>query len=232
VTLVGGHTEVTGGLDRPIVVGSMLGEVERSRAVRSGGALVGDDLLLTRGIAIEGTAVLAREAAPTLKAQGVAPELLARAQGFLFSPGISVVAAARAVCEAIPPPHGLHSLHDPTEGGLASGVWEVVEASGLGATIDLGAIEVLPETQAICSALSLDPFGLLASGALLASVAPEATAAALAALQRRGVPARVIGRLTARAEGLWGVDAAGQRRPWPHFDRDELARYFETRPPG
>jgi hydrogenase maturation factor len=228
VTLVGGHTEVTGGLDRPIVVGSMLGEVDRARAVRSGGARVGDDLLLTRGIAIEGTAVLAREAAAVLAARGVAPDLIARAQGFLFSPGISVVAAARALCDAVPPPDGLHSLHDPTEGGLASGVWEVVEASGLGATIDLGAIDVLPETQAICGALSLDPFGLLASGALLAAVAPKVTDAALASLERKGVPARVIGRLTAREEGLWCVDGDGRRHPWPHFDRDELARYLDT----
>jgi len=230
VTLVGGHTEVTGGLDRPIVVGSMLGEVDRSRAVRSGGALAGDDLLLTRGIAVEGTAVLAREAAPVLAARGVAPDLIERAQGFLFSPGISVVAAARALCDAVPPPDGLHSLHDPTEGGLASGVWEVVEASGLGATIERGAIEVLPETQAICDALALDPYGLLASGALLAAVAPEATATALAALERKGIPARVIGRLTARQEGLWCVDGDGQRHSWPHFDRDELARYFDAPP--
>jgi hydrogenase expression/formation protein HypE len=122
VSLVGGHTEITGGLDRPIVAGCMLGEVERRRVVRTGGGQVGDDLILTQGIAIEGTAVLAREAGPALAARGVDAETIDRAQRLLFAPGISVVAAARTLCAAVPPPDGLHSLHDPTEGGLAAGV--------------------------------------------------------------------------------------------------------------
>lgn len=227
VTLVGGHTEVTGGLDRPVVVGCMLGEVARSRAVRTGGARAGDDLILSRGIAVEGTAVLAREAADVLTARGVPAPTISRARELLFRPGISVVPAAQALCAGAPPPEGVHSLHDPTEGGLAAGVWEVAEASGLGATIEAEAVAVLPETRAVCAALGLDPYGLLASGALLAAVAPEATPQALAALDGAGIPARVVGKLTAREEGLWRVDPDGVRRPWPQFDRDELARYFD-----
>ena len=227
VTLVGGHTEVTGGLDRPVVVGCMLGEVTRSRAVRTGGGQAGDDLILTGGIAIEGTAVLAREAGAALAARGVPPATLARAGDFLFTPGISVVRAAQVLCAAAPPPHGVHSLHDPTEGGIAAGVWEVAEASGLGATVAAAAVTVLPETCAVCAALGLDPYGLLASGALLAAVAPEATADALAALRAADIPAQVVGRLTPRPDGLWRVRADGEREPWPGFDRDELARYFE-----
>ncbi|MDQ3701933.1 MAG: AIR synthase related protein [Chloroflexota bacterium] len=227
VTLVGGHTEITGGLERPIVVGCMLGEVERARAIHTAGAQAGDDLLLTQGVAVEGTAVLARETAGRLRALGVAGETIARAQQLLFTPGISVVGAAQALCQAVPPPEGLHSLHDPTEGGLASGVRELVEASGLGAVVDAGALEVLPETRAICDALSLDPLGLLASGALLAAVAPGATTLALATLQERGIPARVVGRLMPREEGLWIAGPTGERRAWPHFDRDEVARYLD-----
>ena len=230
VTLVGGHTEVTGGLDRPVVVGCMLGEVARAQAVRTGGGQAGDDLILTGGIAIEGTAVLAREAGRHLTARGVPPETLARASDYLFTPGISVVRAAQVLCAAAPPPHGVHSLHDPTEGGIAAGVWEVAEASGTGATVQAAAVTVLPETRAVCDALGLDPYGLLASGALLAAVAPEATAAALGALGAAGIPAQVVGRLTPRAGGLWRVDPDGARAPWPGFDRDELARYLETAP--
>ena len=102
VTLVGGHTEVTGGLDRPVVVGCMLGEVARAQAVRTGGGQTGDDLILTGGIAIEGTAVLAREAGPHLTARGVPPATLARASDYLFTPGISVVRAAQVLCAAAP----------------------------------------------------------------------------------------------------------------------------------
>jgi hydrogenase expression/formation protein HypE len=231
VTLVGGHTEITGGLERPVLSGCMLGEVERARAVRTGGGQAGDDLILTQGIAVEGTSILAREAAEALGARGVPAETVARARDLLLRPGISVVPAARLLVDVAPPPRGVHSLHDPTEGGLASGVWEVAEASHLGATIEAQAVTLLPETGAICAALALDPYGLLASGALLAAVAPEATPEALGALTGAGIPARVVGRLTPREEGLWRVEANGERRPWPVFDRDELARYFAAAQP-
>ncbi|HEX2325256.1 MAG TPA: AIR synthase related protein, partial [Chloroflexota bacterium] len=102
VTLVGGHTEITGGLERPVLSGCMLGEVERARAVRTGGGQAGDNLILTQGIAVEGTAILAREAADTLRARGVKGETVARARELLFDPGISVVPAARLLCHVAP----------------------------------------------------------------------------------------------------------------------------------
>jgi hydrogenase maturation factor len=227
VSLVGGHTEVTGGLDRPIVVGCMLGEVERSRMVRTGGGVPGDALILTQGLAIEGTAVLAREAGAELRRRGLSAAQVERAQRYLFDPGISVVGAAQALCATVSPGEALHSLHDPTEGGVAAGVWELAEASGAGAVVDVDAVAVLPETRRICDALDLDPFGLLASGALLAAVAPGATEAALAGLERRGLPARVIGQLRPRADGVRLRGHDGRLQDWPKFERDEVARYFD-----
>ncbi len=229
ITLVGGHTEVTAGLDRPIVAGCMLGEAPRAGIVRTGGGRPGDCLILTQGIAIEGTAVLAREAGDRLRARGVAPEVIERAAAMLFDPGISVVRAAQALCAALPPP-ALHSLHDPTEGGLATGVWEVAEASGTGAAIELAAITVCSPTRAVCDALGLDPLGLLASGALLAAITPDQVEAALDALRAAGVPAAAIGRLTPREEGLQLILPDGSRQPWPRFERDEVARYFDEQP--
>lgn len=227
VSLVGGHTEVTGGLDRPIVVGCMLGEVERSRMVRTGGGVPDDALILTQGLAIEGTAVLAREAEADLRRRGMSAAQIERAQRYLSDPGISVVGAAQALCAAVPPGKALHSLHDPTEGGLAAGVWELAEASGAGAVVDAGAVAILPETRRVCDALGLDPLGLLASGALLAAIAPSATEAALAALASHGLPARVIGQLTPRADGVRLRGSDGRLQDWPQFERDEVARYFD-----
>ena len=60
VSLVGGHTEVTQGIDRPILAGAMLGEVEKDRLVTTAGARVGDAILLSKGVAIEGASILAR----------------------------------------------------------------------------------------------------------------------------------------------------------------------------
>ncbi|MBI3970408.1 MAG: hydrogenase expression protein [Chloroflexi bacterium] len=228
-SLVGGHTEVTAGLDRPIVAGCMLGEAARDQLVRTGGGQPGDTLLLTQGVAIEGTAVLAREAAEQLARAGMAREAIERAQRFLFEPGISVVAAAQALREALPA-GALHSLHDPTEGGLSAGVWEVAEASGCGGVVESGAIRIFPETSHVCDALGLDPLGLLASGALLAAVAPRAAATAVDALGRKGIPVAAIGRLTPREEGLRLREPDGLLRDWPRFDRDEVARHFDRVP--
>jgi len=224
IDLFGGHTEVTDAVSRPLVVGAMLGEVELDRLVTTGGAQPGDALLLGGALAIEGTAVLARQAAPTLRARGVPADILDRARALLHTPGISIVAMARAVCDAVRP----HALHDPTEGGLATALAELAAASGAGVHLDAPvSLPVLPETRAVCRALSLDPLGLLASGALLVAVAPTDVAATLAALQACGASGGVIGRVTEVSAGLTMAGPAGTSA-LPTFARDELARWFET----
>lgn len=222
VTLIGGHTEVTHGLDRPIVAGTMLGEVAKDRLVTSGGACPGDRVIITKGIAVEGTAALAVEATAALRAAGLDEGLLARAAGLLERPGIGVVADARALCGAVRP----HAMHDATEGGLATALRELAEASGTGLRIDADAVPILGETHAVCDALGLDPLGLLASGCLIAALAPEDKAAALAALAAAGVAAAVIGDVVSGGDGI-KLRQAGEERPWPIFARDELARYLE-----
>ena len=222
VALVGGHTEVTQGLDRPIVVGTMLGEAAQDRLVTSAGACPGDRILITKGVAVEGTAALAGEAAAALRAGGMDEPVLTRAAAFLERPGISVVADARALCAAGRP----HAMHDATEGGLATALRELAEASGVGLRVDQSRIPVLPETRAVCDALGLDPLGLLASGCLIAAVAPADEAAALRALAAAGVAAAVIGEAVPAPDGLTLLSATGAR-PWPVFARDELARYLE-----
>ncbi len=224
IDLIGGHTEVTDAVSRPLVVGAMLGEVQPDRLVTTRGAQPGDALLLGGALAIEGTAVLARQAAPTLRARGVPADILDRARALLHTPGISIVAMARAVCDAVRP----HALHDPTEGGLATALAELAAASGAGVHLDAPvSLPVLPETRAVCTALSLDPLGLLASGALLVAVAPTDVAATLAALQACGASGGVIGRVTEASAGLTMAGPAGTSA-LPNFARDELARWFET----
>ncbi len=221
VELIGGHTEFTHRLDRPIVVGALLGEVEREALVRPENALPGDVLILTKGIAIEGTSVLAREAAERLERLRVPAETVMRARDYLRDPGISVVAEAMAACGAA----RVHAMHDPTEGGLATALYELAEASGTGFEVSAGEIEVLRETRDICRAAGLDPMGLLASGALLIAVAEEDCGSVLDALQGVGVAARRIGRLTAPGPGAI-IESDGGRRPVPRFARDEVARFL------
>ncbi len=221
VSLIGGHTEITYGLDRPIAVGAMLGEVNRDQAILSSGVRPGDLLILTKGVAVEGTSILAREAASQLTESGVGAEALRRASGFLFDPGISVLKDAQTTSEA----GDVHAMHDPTEGGLSGGLYELAVASGVGFDIDAASIPILPECRQICDALGLGPLGLIASGSLLAAVAPFSASAALKALAREGINASVIG-VANRNAGEVTLRSNSAISEFPKFRRDELARFF------
>ena len=220
VALVGGHTEVTYGLPRPVIAGAMLGEVARDRLVRPESARPGDAVILTKGIAIEGTAVLAREARGRLAALGVPDAALDRAAGYLRDPGISVVPEAVAACGAA----SVRAMHDPTEGGIATALYELAAATGCGLRID-EPIEVLPETEALCAGAGLNPLGLLASGSLLLVVSEDECGDALASVRGTGVPARRIGSLAAPGDGVIMLVNDSPRRV-PTFARDELARFL------
>ncbi|HTU02177.1 MAG TPA: AIR synthase family protein [Candidatus Sulfotelmatobacter sp.] len=221
-TLVGGHTEVTQGLPRPILAGAMLGEVAKDHLVSTAGARPGDVILLSKGVAIEGSAILARECEAVLAERGVSPEDRARARELLRRPGISVLPdaeAARAVAR-------VHAMHDPTEGGVATGLLELALASGVGVRVDRAAIPVLPACRAICAALGVDPLGLIASGALLAACEAEEAQTILRAWQGAGIDGTAIGRVTAAEAGCRLVED-GSEIPLPRFARDEIARVFE-----
>ena len=221
ITLVGGHTEITYQLPRPIVVGVMLGEVEKDRVVLTSGARPGDSILLTKGIPIEGAALLARDAQEALLKAGVGPDIISRAKEYLFQPGISVVEEALAACDAVE----VHSMHDPTEGGLATGLLEVATAAKAGVFIDQDSIPLLPEGQAICQALGLDPLGLLASGALILTLDQKDVPRLKRTLEEKGVSSYEIGRVTELSEGLRLGTREGVK-DLPTFPRDELARFL------
>ena len=154
---------------------------------------------------------------------GVSSEIIETAADGLNDPGISVVRDARVACAA----GEVHAMHDPTEGGLSGGLYELATASGLGMDVDSDAISVLPECAAICEALGLDPLGLIASGALLAAVAPGDSAAIVGALGDEGIPAAVIGRATDRHQDV-KLYKTGKPAEFPRFARDEIARYFSS----
>jgi hydrogenase expression/formation protein HypE len=221
IELVGGHTEVTAGLTHPIIAGAMLGEVPRDRLVRPDGGRPGDALILTKGIAIEGTGLLAREGARQLARLGVSQRDIEAAARYILDPGISVLNEAMAACDAVK----VHAMHDPTEGGLATALHEMSEASDCGMLIDEDSIDVLAQTSALCTAASLDPLGLLASGGLLIAVAEEDLERTLGAVRREGVSARRIGSLASKETGVIMEGKRG-RRPLPHFPRDEVARFL------
>ena len=221
-TVVGGHTEITQGLDRPIVSGAMFGEVTPEQLVRSDGARPGDALILTKGICVEGTALLAREMEQRLRGT-IDEATLQRAARFLHDPGISVVRDAAIATSA----GEIHAMHDPTEGGVATGLHEITGAAGVGAVVDADALPIYPETRTICDTLGLDPLGLIASGSLLAAVSPASTPSVIAALEAAGIRATVVGSIR-ETPGVVLRSAADDQRPLPTFARDEIARLFSA----
>lgn len=227
VTLVGGHTEITLGLERPLICGHMLGETTHEALVTSAGAQVGDAVLLTKGYPLEGSAIIARERASELADRGFAANDVARWQGLLFDPGISVVRDAAVLQQAVE----VHAMHDPTEGGVATGLRELAGASNVGLRLQADHLPLLPEGRVLCDAFGLDPLGVIASGALVATVPAAQAAKAIQACNAAGIACYDIGRVVTPDEGLLlrSQDAA---RQLPSFERDEIVMLFETEGAG
>ena len=221
IDLIGGHTEVTPGIDRPIMTGIMLGEVERDKLIRSDGARPGDRLLLTRGAAIEGTALIALEQRDRL-VEATGEEFADACARFLREPGISVLRDAMTACDA----GRVHALHDPTEGGILTGIWEMAQAAGCGARVEKSRIPVYPETARACEVFGLDPLGLIASGALLIAAEADDAARIMAAFEEQDVPCAEIGAVTESGAPCLLVTESGETE-LPTFPQDEITRLPE-----
>jgi hydrogenase expression/formation protein HypE len=218
VAFCGGHTEITVGIDRPIVVGTMLGEAAKEDLVTTAGAREGDDILLTKAVAIEGASILARERRNELLA-AFGDRFVDACARLAEIPGISVLEEARIAMR-----HGkVHSMHDPTEGGLANALHEVAAAANVGLVVDEERIPVLEECRALCRHFGLDPLGLIASGSLLIMLDPGDTGAVMRFLASAGIPAARIGTVTHRDRGV-RIRREGRIEDLPRFDRDEIVK--------
>ncbi len=221
VTLVGGHTEITYNLARPLVIGAMLGEVAKDKLVTSAGARVGDVVLLTKAVPLEGAALVARERESDLRTRGFSDEFIARAQRFLRDPGISIVREALIAADA----RLATAMHDPTEGGLATGLWEFAQAAQVGLVIEEEQIPFSKEGAELCAAYGLDPMGVIASGSLLLTTPANAAEHLIDLVMNAGIQCVAIGRVVPRESGL-ALVRGGQSRALPSFEVDELVRLF------
>jgi hydrogenase expression/formation protein HypE len=228
IDVIGGHTEVTHGLQRPILSGTLIGEMLLERGEELPGKLVtprgmqpGDRLLLTKGVPIEATALLAREFPDRLR-RVLTPAQLREAHDYLRQPGISVVRDAALALGA----GGVTAMHDPTEGGLIAALWELAEASGHALWFDPERVPVPPLAAQVCAAFQIDPLAAIASGALLLAANPASVTAISKALTAAGIPSAEIGVVKAGKPLVWRITPKGRRRQ-PRPQRDEIARLFD-----
>ncbi|HOJ13340.1 MAG TPA: AIR synthase-related protein [Deltaproteobacteria bacterium] len=217
VTLVGGHTEVTHGIDRPIAVGFMVGSLSQHGVVRASDAGPGDVILMSKAVPIEAVSLLAREFPHRLD---IDEETLAKARNLIYDPGISVRKEALIAMSV----GGVTAMHDPTEGGIATGLYELACATRCGIRIDGDAIPVIEHARAILPVFGMDPLGALASGTLLVCCRPESAQRILDAWAKAGIPGTLIGTLTARQEHT--IVRQGKQQELTAFDADEVTKAF------
>lgn len=221
VAVVGGHTEVTAAVSQVVVSGTMVGLVDEAALVHPRKIVTGDHLVITKGAAIEATAIIAHERAAELKRLHSAA-LQERAAAFLETPGLSVLPEARIFRD-----FEVHGMHDVTEGGLRAAAYEMALAAGRGLSLCEHLVPIDEVTKLVCQSFALDPLGAIGSGALLAAVPDEQLEAVLQALADASVGAAAIGRFLGRDEPIVVESAQGETSPLRYEPRDEITKIFE-----
>jgi len=190
VAVVGGHTEISAAVNQPVVVATMIGRLGAAGPIGPAGGKAGDVIVMTKSAAVETTAIIAREKYSQLRRRGFAASTLDRARRFLRNPGISILAEARIAAKA-----QSHAMHDATEGGLVTALWELAQASSLTAVVDLTRIPVRPITRKLCDVFQIDPLRCISSGSLLIAISQARLPGLLAKLKAAGCRATPLGRL-------------------------------------
>jgi hydrogenase expression/formation protein HypE len=204
VAIIGGHCEVTPGIERPIVSGCAIGVAEKGKYVTCGGARIGDSIILTKGTGIEGTAILASDRRTQLL-KVFDEKFLNQAENFFEK--ISVVKDALTAFKT----GGVSAMHDPTEGGVAGGLHELADAANIGFTVNEDNILVPEETRKICAHFDVDPLQLISSGSLLVVAEQDKTEEIISSLSKNGVKSSIIGEVTEPSLGRNLVTKTGEK---------------------
>lgn len=207
--ILGGHTEVTDAVCRPLVSATVIGRTRSGKILSTGGAKPGQAIIMTKWAGTEGTAILAEEKAAFLEKYMTAEEMEAAKglKAFLSVGRESEIAFA----------HGATAMHDATEGGILGAVWEVAECSGCGVEVYADDIPVRPETEKICGALGIDPLRLISSGTMI--IAAENGQELVQKLAQAGVAAAVIGKITESGRHIF---SGGEKMPLGEPESDAL----------
>lgn len=224
VSIIGGHTGYSSNLSRPLVAVTALGTLSHQNPVLTKGAHVDDHVFITKGIALEGTAILANDFAKTASQLGLSDQELAKARELIK--GVSIIPEALILAQ-----QGATAMHDVTRGGLLETLLEVAKLSGVGIQVDTSRIPVLPVVSRFSKAFQFDPLKMISSGTLVATIPPEQVKAARRSLDDKGIPFADIGQII-EGKGVQIVqDGHFTLYQGIHCEEDELARMWEMYPP-
>ena len=224
VSVIGGHTGYSAGLSRPLVAVTALGTASGREPVRTGGARVGDGVLVTKGLGLEGTGILAQDFADVALELGLNQDDLAEARQLMGQ--VSVVPEALALAE-----EGASAIHDVTRGGLMETLLEIALLSGVGIELHDSRLPIPAIVSRFAEAFRFDPLRMISSGTLAVTVPPDRVEAVRQALEALGTPFAFVGHVT---EGS-GVRVFLQSGEVQHFrdircEEDELARMWALYP--
>jgi hydrogenase expression/formation protein HypE len=215
ISIIGGHCEVTPGIDHPIVTGCVIGIAENENYVSSGGAKIGDKIILTKGTGIEGTAILASDRKQELL-KVFDEKFLESAENFFEK--ISVVNDALTAFKT----GGVSAMHDPTEGGIAGGLHELADAADVGFNVYEQSILVPKQTRKICDHFGVDPLQLISSGALLIIANQDNADQIVKNLAEKGIQASIIGEVTKAKHGRNLITETGEKTELVRPTNDHL----------
>lgn len=199
IEILGGHTEVTDAVCKPIVSAAIIGKSQNRKVIMTGGAKVGQDVVMTKWAGLEGTAIIAKEYEAVLTRRLPYGVVQAAQDMKAF---LSVGKEARIAGE-----HGATAMHDATEGGILGAVWELAECSGTGVEVWEDKIPIKEETKFICKEAGIDPLGLISSGTMI--IATNRGKELVDKLCESGIPAAIIGKIAEKERIL--VSAQGKR---------------------
>jgi hydrogenase maturation factor/phosphoglycolate phosphatase-like HAD superfamily hydrolase len=219
ITLCGGHTEITDAVGRPIIAGMMAGTVAKCDLIDKRNIEKGDRVLLTKALAVEGTAIIAREFGARLRKLGMPLDEIDHCRRFLDN--ISVMAEAKIAAATT----GTTAMHDITEGGLATALEELSIAGSHKIKIYTDKVPVFPATRKICDLLDINPLGLIGSGSLLICCRTESCEKLMADIGDAGIDIACIGEVIGKGQGVNGYKGSRQVN-WPSFEVDEITKLF------
>ena len=221
ITLCGGHTEITDAVTRPVIIGMLAGTVTKNSLIDKRNIKPGDNVLLTKAVAVEGTAIIAREFSDRLSVLGMTESDIETCKQFLFS--ISILEEAQIARDC----GGVSAMHDITEGGLATALMELSIAGEHRIRVNIDRIPVFPQTEKMCTLLGIDPMGLIGSGSLLICSRKNETEMIMDSIQNAGIDIVRIGEVMEAGRGVEAVSKAGPAN-WPSFEVDEITRLYSN----
>ena len=214
IEIIGGHTEVTDAVTRPIISTTVIGKVKKEHMLATKGALVGQDIILTKWAGLEGTAILANEYEEALTKR-LGKDIVEA--GKKLGDYLSVVPESQVARKC-----DITSMHDATEGGLLGALWEVAECAGVGLTINMDKIPVKEETQKICDVFEISPYHLISSGCMIMTTFEGERC--LEELAKLDIAANIIGKVTEAGKYMITDGLKAEIKP---PESDDLYKAFE-----